>query len=59
MKNINKIVLSALLTALLVAGCNTDELQDLKLNPQAVTEINLEFHVHCSPIGFRFWWFCR
>lgn len=51
MKNINKIVVTGLLTALLVTGCDTDELHDLNINPQAVTEINLNFMFSAAQLG--------
>ncbi len=41
MKHLNKLIIGTLVTVFLVAGCNTDELHDLNLNPQAVNEIDL------------------
>jgi hypothetical protein len=51
MKRYNKYIYSVLLTALLVAGCNTDDLQDLDVNPQAVDEINLNFLFSSAQLG--------
>ncbi len=43
MKYIVKLTLCLLLTILLVAGCDTEELHNLNINPQAVTEIDLNY----------------
>lgn len=43
MRYLNKLILCTLATVFLVAGCNTEELQDLNLNPQAVNEIDLNY----------------
>lgn len=43
MKYILKLILCTLVTVVLVAGCNTDELQELNINPQAVNEIDLNY----------------
>ena len=42
-KYINKIVLSAIVLMASFAACNTDTLQDLNVNPQALNEVNLNF----------------
>jgi hypothetical protein len=38
-----KLMLAALLGLVLVAGCDTDELHELNINPQAVSEIDLHY----------------
>ncbi|WPP53270.1 SusD/RagB family nutrient-binding outer membrane lipoprotein [Catalinimonas niigatensis] len=43
MKYLNKWIVCTLATVFLVAGCNTDELQDLNINPQAVNQIDLNY----------------
>ena len=43
MRNINKLILSAALGVGLVAGCDTEELHELNVNPQAVSEIDLHY----------------
>ncbi len=51
MKYNNKLLLSGLLSVALLTGCNTDELQDLNINPQAVTQINLNFLFTAAQLG--------
>lgn len=51
MKYMNKIFLAVLLTCILVAGCNTDELKELNINPQAVNQINLNFLFTAAQLG--------
>lgn len=51
MKSINKIILSWILVIVLVTGCNTDELKDLNINPQAVSKINLNFMFTAAQLG--------
>ena len=43
MRNMHKYFLSALFIFFIFSGCDTDELQDLNINPQAVNEIDLNF----------------
>ena len=43
MRHISKLILSAALGFFIVTGCDTEELQDLNINPQAVTEIDLHY----------------
>ena len=43
MKHIHKFILSTLVLFFMVAGCDTDELHDLNINPQAVNEIELNY----------------
>ena len=43
MRNINKLILSAALGIGLLAGCDTEELHELNINPQAVNEIDLHY----------------
>jgi len=42
-KYINKIVLSILALVVPFASCDTEELQDLNVNPQALNEVNMNF----------------
>lgn len=43
MKHLNRLVLSALALFVPLAGCDTEELHDLNINPQALNEVNLNF----------------
>jgi hypothetical protein len=43
MKYINKIILSILAIVAPLAACDTEELTDLNINPQALNEVNLNF----------------
>lgn len=43
MRNILKYTLSTVIIFFMIAGCNTDELQELNINPQAVNEIDVNF----------------
>ena len=43
MNYLNKAIYTLFITALLVAGCNEEEFQELDINPQAVNEIDLNF----------------
>jgi hypothetical protein len=51
MNHITKKILSVIVTAVMVAGCDTQELQDLNINPQAVTKINLNFMFTAAQLG--------
>ena len=51
MNRIYKLILSALAFVLLVPGCDTDELHDLNINPQAVTEIDMNFLFTMAELG--------
>jgi len=51
MNKISKKILAVLITAVMVAGCNTQELQDLNINPQAVTKIDLNFMFSAAQLG--------
>ena len=51
MKYINKLVLCALVTVFLATGCNTEELQELNINPQAVNEIDLNYLFSSAELG--------
>jgi len=51
MKSIRKIVLCAALGATAVTGCNTDELKELNVNPQAVNTINVNFLFTSAQLG--------
>ncbi len=43
MKLINKLLLSVLCLLVPLAGCDTDELQEMNINPQALNEVNMNF----------------
>jgi hypothetical protein len=43
MKYINKLFLSVLALFAPLAACDTDELQDMNINPQALNEVNMNF----------------
>lgn len=51
MKDFKNIILYTLFTAILAAGCNTDELRDLNINPQTVEEVNLNFLFTAAELG--------
>ncbi|MEK6477822.1 SusD/RagB family nutrient-binding outer membrane lipoprotein [Catalinimonas sp. 4WD22] len=51
MKYINKFVLSASVMLAALTGCDTEELQDLNINPQAVTEIDLNYLFTAAELG--------
>ena len=51
MKHINKILLCSLVTVFMVAGCDTEELHDLNINPQAVNEIDLNYLFTAAELG--------
>jgi hypothetical protein len=51
MKQLNKTLLAGVLTVLLVAGCDTDDLRDLDIPPQAVNQINLNFLFTAAELG--------
>ena len=43
MKYLNKLILSTLGLVFIIAGCDTDTLHDLNINPQAVSQMNLNY----------------
>lgn len=51
MKYINKIVLLTLAITVLMAACDTDELHDRNNNPQASTEIDMEYLFTAAQLG--------
>jgi hypothetical protein len=51
MKYINKIIILALALVVPMAGCDTDELHELNINPQAVTQIDLNFMFTTAQLG--------
>lgn len=51
MKYINKLFLCALVMAMPMAGCDTDELHELNLNPQAVNQIDLNYLFSAAELG--------
>jgi hypothetical protein len=50
-KYINRVILCALLIAFPFAGCDTEELHDLNINPQAVVEIDVNFLLSAAQLG--------
>lgn len=51
MNRIYKIFLSTLMLITIVSGCDTDELHELNINPQAVNEIDLNFLFSAAELG--------
>ncbi len=51
MNHLTKIKLWSLAAIFLVASCDTEELQDLNINPQAVTEIDLNYLFTAAELG--------
>lgn len=51
MKYINKLILSILVLVTSIASCDTEELHELNVNPQAVREINLNFIFTAAELG--------
>jgi hypothetical protein len=51
MKYFKKLILSTLLAAALVTGCNTDELKELNINPQALPQIDMNFLFTAVQLG--------
>ena len=46
-----KIILSTVIAVVIAAGCDTTELQDFSINPQAVNQINLNFFFTPAQLG--------
>ncbi len=51
MKYISKIILLACAIAIPFASCNTDTLQDLNINPQALSQVNMNFLFSAAQLG--------
>jgi len=51
MKHIFKLILSALLVIILVAGCDTDALHELNINPNAVNKIDMNYFFTAAELG--------
>lgn len=51
MNRIHKIFLTTLMVIAIVSGCDTDELHELNINPQAVNEIDLNFLFSAAELG--------
>ncbi|HEY9488608.1 MAG TPA: SusD/RagB family nutrient-binding outer membrane lipoprotein, partial [Chryseosolibacter sp.] len=51
MKIVYKSILSALLGLCIVSGCDTDDLHDLNVNPQAVSQIDLHYLFSAAQLG--------
>lgn len=51
MKMIYKPILSALLVLCIASGCDTEELHELNINPQAVDEIDLHYLFSAAQLG--------
>lgn len=48
---INKFFIATVALFVFMAGCNTQELQDLNLNPQALNEVNMNFLFTAAQLG--------
>ncbi len=51
MKMLNKIILCALAIVSPLAGCDTDELHDLNINPQALNKVNMNYLFSAAQLG--------
>lgn len=51
MKHITKLILATMIAAIFVTGCNTDELKELNIDPQALPEINVNFLFSSAQLG--------
>src|SRR6187402_1892822 len=51
MKILNKIILCALAIVSPLAGCDTEELHDLNINPQAQLEVNMNYLFSSAQLG--------
>ena len=51
MKVINKIILLAAALIIPMAACDTDELHDRNINPQALNEVPMEFLFTAAQLG--------
>jgi hypothetical protein len=51
MKFINKVILSALALAVPMAGCDTDELHNRNINPQALNTVPMEYLFTAAQLG--------
>src|SRR5688572_23440945 len=51
MKSVNKIMVCAFLMVLSAASCNTDELQELNINPQALNTIDVNYMFSAAQLG--------
>ncbi|HBH84809.1 MAG: hypothetical protein A2X05_09925 [Bacteroidetes bacterium GWE2_41_25] len=51
MKHIIKLFLSTLLIIVMAAGCDTDELHEMNINPNAVNQIDMNYFLTASLLG--------
>ena len=51
MKHILKLIQSTLLIAIIAAGCNTDELQELNIDPNAVDQMDMNYMFTAACLG--------
>ncbi|SRR6266498_1859774 len=51
MKYLRKLIFCTLIGGSLVTGCNTDELKDLNINPQALNTIDMNFFFTSAELG--------
>lgn len=51
MKHINKIILFSLVLLMPIAGCDTDDLHDLNINPQALNTVPLQYLFTAAQLG--------
>ena len=51
MKHILKLIQSALLIAIITAGCDTDELHNMNVDPNAVNQIDMNYFLTAAELG--------
>ena len=51
MKHIIKLLTSTLLIMVIIAGCDTDELHEMNINPNAVNQIDMNYFFTASLLG--------
>ena len=51
MKHILKLIQSTLLIAIIAAGCDTDELHEMNINPNAVNQIDMNYFFSAACLG--------
>ncbi|MEJ7681064.1 MAG: hypothetical protein WKG06_25070 [Segetibacter sp.] len=51
MKYLRKLIYCSAITAILVSGCNKDELKNLNINPQAQNTIDMNFLFTSAQLG--------
>ena len=51
MKHILKLIQSTLLIAIIAAGCDTDELHEMNIDPNAVNQIDMNYFFTAAELG--------